>query len=343
MGLFNSLTKKDFVKRILVFVTLILFFYLLRSFLNLILLTFLLTYLIYSLQQFIVTKINKFTYINEKLVTIILYLFLFISFSLFVYKYIPIIINQISDIIKELSEFKINTQQYKIEQFIMPLFKGMNIDDYLKNSTNFLIKFATNIGRWGFNIVIAFILSIFFMLERTEISDFLNKFNNSRIKIFYQYSKYFGINFLNSFGKVIQAQILISTTNTILSVISLSIMGFPQLLGLGLMIFILGLIPVAGTILSLIPLSIIAFNIGGLTKVLYVIILIALLHALESYVLNPKFMSAKTHLPVFVVFSVLIISEHFMGVWGLLIGIPLFIFLLDILSVTDNSKRIDED
>lgn len=338
MEAFNNLMKKDFVKRILVFITLILIFYLLRSFLNLILLTFLLTYLIYSLHHFIITKISKFTYINEKLVTILLYLFLLLAFSLFIYKYVPIIINQTTDIIKELTEFKVNTKEYQIEKFLMPLFKEINIDGYLKDSTNFLIKFATNIGKWGFNIVIAFILSIFFMLERTEIAAFFNKFENSKIKEFYQYTKYFGINFLNSFGKVIQAQILISITNTILSVIVLSIMNFPQLLGLGLMIFIFSLIPVAGVIISLFPLCIIAFNVGGVAQVISVLIMIALLHALESYVLNPKFMSAKTHLPVFVVFSVLVISEHFMGVWGLLIGIPLFIFLLDILNVTDNSK-----
>lgn len=66
--------------------------------------------------------------------------------------------------------------------------------------------------------------------------------------------------------------------------------------------------------------------------------MIILLHGLESYVLNLKFMSDKTELPVFIVFAILIVSEHFMGVWGLLIGIPLFIFILDILNVNFTKK-----
>jgi predicted PurR-regulated permease PerM len=110
-------------------------------------------------------------------------------------------------------------------------------------------------------------------------------------------------------------------------------MGFPKLLAIGAMVFVLGLIPVAGVIISLIPLSIIAFNIGGIIKVLYVLIMVLMLHGLESYLLNPKFMSVKTKLPVFLIFLILIISEYLMGVWGLLIGIPLFMFILDMMGL----------
>jgi predicted PurR-regulated permease PerM len=44
-------------------------------------------------------------------------------------------------------------------------------------------------------------------------------------------------------------------------------------------------------------------------------------------------MAAKTELPVFIIFIILLVSEHFMGVWGLLLGIPLFMFLLDLLNI----------
>lgn len=38
---------------------------------------------------------------------------------------------------------------------------------------------------------------------------------------------------------------------------------------------------------------------------------------------------------------VLIFSEHFLGVWGLIIGIPIFIFLLDVLDVTSDEMERD--
>ena len=46
-------------------------------------------------------------------------------------------------------------------------------------------------------------------------------------------------------------------------------------------------------------------------------------------------MSAKTNLPIFYTFMILIFSEHFLGIWGLIIGIPIFIFFLDVLDVNN--------
>ncbi|MGQ7056634.1 AI-2E family transporter, partial [Bacillus cereus group sp. BceL245] len=78
-----------------------------------------------------------------------------------------------------------------------------------------------------------------------------------------------------------------------------------------------------------------AYNVGGVMYVVYILVFITVIHALESYFLNPKFMSAKTNLPIFYTFMILIFSEHFLGIWGLIIGIPIFIFLLDVLDINN--------
>ena len=121
--------------------------------------------------------------------------------------------------------------------------------------------------------------------------------------------EFFGKKFTRTFGKVIEAQFIIAIVNTVLSVIILMILGFPQIVGSAIMIFFLGLIPVAGVIISLVPLTIIAFTIGGFLKVIYVFIAIMIIHAIEAYILNPKLMSSKTDLPVFYTFVVLIFSK----------------------------------
>lgn len=141
---------------------------------------------------------------------------------------------------------------------------------------------------------------------------------------------------------MIEAQFIIAAVNCVLSVIALSIMGFPHLIALGIMLFILGLVPVAGVIISLIPLSIIAYSIGGLMYIVYILVIVMVLHAIEAYFLNPKLMSAKTDLPIFYTFIVILFSEHFLGVWGLIIGIPLFMFLLDILGVTSSEDELQK-
>jgi predicted PurR-regulated permease PerM len=343
MGFLKELFQKDITKRILVLMTFILILYFLRGLINIFLLTFLFTYLIYSMESALSRKIGKYVPLNNTIITLFFFLLLATLITFLIYKYIPVVINQIIIIINQMTlevsevDFKSNIH---IQKYLLPIYQQIDFKNFTKGGVDFLLQAAKNIGTWSINIFISLMLSMFFMLERNKVSEFMRRFKNSRIAGFYKYLHDFGVNFLNSFGKVIQAQIIIAFVNSCLSMIGLSILGFRQILGLGVMVFFFSLVPVAGTIASLVPLSIIAFRYGGIIKVLYVLILIAALHALESYVLNPKLMASKTDLPVFVIFIVLIVSEHFMGVWGLLIGIPLFMFFMDLLNVKDNHSKI---
>ena len=204
---------------------------------------------------------------------------------------------------------------------------------------NYIVQSISNIGKMGINIIIALILSIFFLLEKDKIIKFTSKFRQSKISGICSELEFFWEKFTSSFGKVIEVQIVIATINGLLSTIGLWIIGFTHLLGFGMMVMLLGLIPVAGVIISLVPLSIVAFNSGGLAQVVYVLILIALLHAFEAYILNPKLMSSKTKLPIFYTLSILIISEHIAGILGLIVGIPVFMFILDIIEVPYINKN----
>ncbi|MFL0269499.1 AI-2E family transporter [Candidatus Clostridium radicumherbarum] len=343
MGFLKELFQKEITKRILVLITFIIFLYFLRGLINTFLLTFLFIYFIYSTENAITKRIGKFVHLSNTLFTLIIFLLMATLITFFIYKYIPVVINQIIIIINqmtlEMSEFDFKSSIH-IPRYLLPIYEQVYAQIDFKNITkggvDFLLQSAKNIGTWSVNIFLSLMLSMFFMLEKNKVSEFMRRFKDSRVSGFYRYLHDFGVNFLNSFGKVIQAQIIIAFINSCLSMIGLSILGFRQILGLGVMVFFFSLVPVAGTIASLVPLTIIAYRYGGLLKIFYVLILIAALHALESYVLNPKLMASKTDLPVFIIFIVLIISEHFMGVWGLLIGIPLFMFFLDLLNVKEN-------
>lgn len=339
MGFLKEFFNKDIVKRILSILIVALVIYSMKNLMDLILLTFLLTYLIYSFEGYLLKNIRKYIKFNEIILILILYIVLFISLGYFVYKYIPIIIVETLAIINQISDIDTRSNLYQIEKYLAPYLGQIDLKSYLINEIKSVFQMVANIGKWGINVFISLMLSLFFLLGKEKIKNFLDKFYNCRISNFYKNIVYFGKNFFYSFGKVIQVQILIAIINSILSVIVLSILGFPQLIALGFMIFILSLIPVAGTIISLFPLAVIAFNIGGIVKVIYVIGLILILHGLESYVLNPQLMSSKTEIPVFFVFIILIISQHFMGLWGLLMGIPIFMFILDLIGVDFYSKK----
>lgn len=331
--------KKNTTKRIVLLVCIGFILYLLRSMLNMFLLMFLFTFLTYHIQQFITDKIKKVIRVNANVVAILLYAILLTIIVYSAYTYTPTVTKQILKIVTYITDLYQNPQKSILKEYIVMGSKYMDITVYLKSGANFLISAVKNIGIWSFNIFMAFILSIFFVLDIVNVKRFMTRIKESKLSFIYDDLQYIGSKFLNSFGNVIQAQVIIAFINCILSILILYFMGFPHILGFGAMIFFLGMIPVAGALISAIPLSIFAFRIGGTTQVIYVLGMILLLHALESYVLNPKLMSERTKLPVYFVFIILIVSHQIMGIWGLIVGIPIFVFIFDLLGINETHDR----
>lgn len=298
---------------------------------NIILLTFIFSFLINGLEKFISKRIP----INRKITVLAVYTAAVSLLSYGIAKYLPVIINEITQLVDQIADFysKPLSSDNLILNYLLELLQKYDFAEYLKPGVSFLLQYVNDIGVVGLQLFIALILSLFFLLEKERIITFTRKFKNSKVTSFYNELEYFGSKFINTFGKVIEAQFIIAIVNMVITTFFLWIMDFPHLIGLAIMVFFLGLIPVAGVIISLVPLCIIAFSIGGIIKVLYVLIMIAVVHAIEAYILNPKLMSSKTNLPVFYTFIVLIFGEHFFGVWGLILGIPIFVFILDVLGV----------
>lgn len=338
MDYYKNFFESDLFKKIISLLILLVIIISIKPMMNLLLLTFMFSFILYGIQNYIFKKIIKLIPINRTGITFAIFTVLATAIVFFIYKYIPILTRQLMYIGTQLSNFDINNYEDSISPQIREAI-STNLQSYVVEGGTYLIHSVTNIWKFSLNIFIALILSLFLILEKDKTIAFLNRFAFSKVSFMYIYYKKLGKNFVNSFAKVMETQILISFINSISSAIMLSIMNFHQVIGLGFMIFILGLIPVAGVIISLIPLSIIAFKLGGVLKVLYVLAMIVVLHALEAYLLNPKLMSMKTKLPVFFTFVVLIIAEHFLGIWGLLFGIPLFLFFLDIIEVDEYDQE----
>lgn len=330
---FKSILSKKITKRVLILAGFALLVYFLRGMANMFLLTFIFAYLGYTAQSYVFKKTKIINSRLLKVIIIFFYLVAVTSAVLILYKYIPVIISELKTLVEQATAFYNTTYENKTLNYIISLSKEIKISSYIRDNFEVLYKSISNLGKIGFDFVMAIVLSLFFILEKNRIVRFTSGFKNSKLSAVYDELSFFGRKFLQSFGKVIQTQITISFINAILSMIMLYFLKFPQIFGLGFMIFILGLVPVAGVVISLLPLSMIALRIGGPSMIIYVLILVAILHALESYILNPKLMSQKTKLPVFYTFVVLIVSEHILGIWGLIIGIPIFIFILDVLEV----------
>jgi predicted PurR-regulated permease PerM len=331
----NNIWQSSGFRRIVIFAGMIFVLYLLRDMLNLILLTFIFTFLMDQL----VKLVSKWVPINRKLLVVILYAVIIGLLSWAIVNYLPMVIKEIKALIRQLSAFYTAKHENLFLTYIFNRIAKIQVQNYFEQGFTYIIRYFTDISRVGLQLFLAILLSLFCLLEKPNLIKFTKKFKTSKVAPIYNEIEFFAEKFAGTFGKVIEAQLIIAIVNCTLTTISLWILGFPQLGGLSIMIFLLGLIPVAGVILSLIPLTIIAYSIGGFIKVLYIGIAILIIHAIEAYILNPNLMSSKTNLPVFYTFVILIFSEHFFGVWGLIVGIPIAVFLLDVLEVTDHKKR----
>ncbi|MBC1272002.1 AI-2E family transporter [Listeria booriae] len=334
MEAFINLFYNRSFRRVLVFVLVAFVLYLMRSMIDIILLTFIFSFLINRLENFILKRIS----IYRKIIVIVLYALIALGITLLIVKYIPMLIEQLDQLIRSINGFYTKPGNNETVNYIMNLLKEFEVTKYVNDGVQFLFAYLANIGVVAMNTFIALILSLFFSLGKERLILFTSNFGHSKVAFIYEELSYFGRKFNETFGKVIEAQFMIALVNCVLTTIALWIMGFPQLFSLAIMVFLLGLIPVAGVIISMVPLTIIAYTIGGVNYVLIILVLVVVIHAIESYILNPKLMSAKTDLPVFYTFIILIFSEHFFGIWGLIVGIPVFMFLLDVLGVINEDE-----
>ncbi|MGG3574485.1 AI-2E family transporter [Bacillus gobiensis] len=336
----NKFLQHAGVRRFFVFLIIAAVLYLFRGMMNLILLTFIFTFLMDRLENVVRGFLNRFINVSQKVVITSLYITLGGLLTIGIFNYYPVVadqIKQLADLAKELSARPEENIPFYYE--ITTVFGDVNLSGYFEKGFNFLYTYLADVSSFSLQVFLSLILSMFFLIEKGRLVAFMKKFKTSKLAIFYKEIAFFGGKFVKTFGKVLEAQFIIAIVNCALTTISLWIMGFPQLFGLAVMVFFLGLIPVAGVVLSLIPLSIIAYSIGGWVYVFYMFIVIMIIHAIEAYFLNPKLMSAKTELPIFMTFIVLIFSEHYFGIWGLIIGIPVVVFLLDVLDVTNNKTE----
>jgi predicted PurR-regulated permease PerM len=121
---------------------------------------------------------------------------------------------------------------------------------------------------------------------------------------------------------VVRGQLTIMVVNGTLTLIGLIVLKIPFAFALGALATILYVVPLFGTILSSIPIVLLAATSGGVPKAAGALAWILVIHALESYVFNPKIMgdAARIH-PVLIVLA-LVLGERTAGIVGALLAVP---------------------
>jgi len=351
-------------KKIISYFLLFLFFFLTRNFFMLFFVSFLFAYLFYELSKFISKKIKSKIKKQNKLINTLtsinflasgLYTIFLLWFLFFISHLIPLIITEltnlskhipiIADYIKQIINSLMHVKQAK-EVVSSDIDKLMN-----EKNIEIIVNIINHLKIFGWNLLkrlIAFILSYFFIIDRKKLHKYLEKIKNWSFKFLYDEYSFLFKKISKWFLLIFKAQSKIAIINTILTYIWINIISFiiwQQIPYLGLLtfiVFIFSFIPVLWVIISSIPIILIVYNIAWFWWVVYVISMILIIHSIEAYILNPRFISEEVDLPVSLTFLILLIWEHiFWPIW-LIISVPLFYIFTEIIWDLDKTiTKID--
>ncbi|MDF1664452.1 MAG: AI-2E family transporter [Planctomycetota bacterium] len=202
------------------------------------------------------------------------------------------------------------------------------LKDYTKLAIKMITKFVGSITKSVLQVLISLIFSFMIIWDLPGIKKGLRSLHLSRLGEAYSEVAPSVVNFGELLGKAFQAQTIIALVNTAFTAVGLLIIGVDKGVGfLSIVVFICSFIPVAGVFISTLPMALVAFYTNGLGSALAVVVMVMVVHAIEAYILNPQIYSAHLKLHPLVVLVVLVVAEHTVGVWGLVVAVPFTVYI----------------
>ena len=274
---------------------------------------------------------------------------------------IPVLKESIIDLLNNLQtyiEIAINRYNKLPEDSIL---KGELVKDTIKNIQNIDIKQyfqldkikeyvigAANVVSGVFNVFVSLIVSIYILMERGEILNFLKKLANATLKekTYQNLDKYFN-NSNEIFFKFIVSQFLDAVIVGILVTIAMAIMKIKYAPLLGFMIGIFNMIPYIGAIIAIVIAAIITLITGGLSQAIWMLVMVTVLQQLDANIINPKIVGQSLKIsPLLVIFAITVGGAYF-GILGMFLAVPIIavikIVVEDYVNMKIEQKRNIEE
>ena len=189
-----------------------------------------------------------------------------------------------------------------------------------------------DIGTTLLGISSQFVLSLLFsfliVLDLPNLKKGAINLQRTRLKYFYDEVADSLVSFGLTLGRAFEAQFIVSIVNTILTAGGIWFLDIrDEIAFLSLIVFLCGFIPIAGVFISSVPICLIALAKGGLPSMLLAVALISFVHAVESYILNPRIFGTHLRLNPVVVMILMTVSGKLFGVWGLVLCLPITTYI----------------
>ncbi len=326
----------------------------------------LIAYLFYlpckQIEQFFNKSKIKFLRKKSRFISImIVYIIVIILIVIAINFIVPALTNSITDLANNFVDYYNNTiQGIKDipEDSILRKLDVQNIADSLSNIhiENYInlemigqyAKSALGVATGIFDFFVALIVSIYILLERTQILNFIKKLAGAifKEKTYKAIGKYF--NDTNTvFFKFLSSQVLDAIIVGMLTSICMLILGVKYAVLLGFVIGISNLIPYFGAIVGVAIAIIITIFTGGITQAIWLAVTVIILQQIDANIINPKIVGNSLKIsPLLVIFAVTIGGAYF-GVLGMFLAVPIFtvikILIEDYIDYKNNIKKLEEN
>jgi len=278
--------------------------------------------------------------VGRVLAVVIIYLFSLILVAGLFYLLVPTLVSEVTSFYQSIKVYipNIDILDTAAKAKETSFFSNLNqksfgdiatsIDRLTKNvSSGF---FGTIISIFGgiANAVLILVISFFLSIEEKGIEKFLRIVTPLAQE---EYAISVWDRTQKKISKWIQGQMLLGIIVGFLAFVGLVILGVEYALLLAIVVAVFELVPF-GMILAAVPTISIAFLGGGPSLGIMVTILFVVLQQFENYVLVPLIIKKSTGLPPLVIILSLLIGAKLAGFWGIILAVPVAVFLIELLG-----------
>lgn len=314
---------------------------------------FIMAYLFNFILDFYEDTILDFRFFNErknKSKRIIGLIFTYATVTLICYLFFKFILPQIVDSIVGLvndipdhiskgtelvnefnSKYEIPEQYYK---YIVQKWDQYRetIIDFATNLLPILGNVVKNILASVWNIVLGIIVSIYLLTDKERFFGLCKKitislFSQERANRIFELTNRTD----NIFGKFITGKILDSFIIAVLTFIVLTIFKMPYTVLVSFIIGVTNIIPFFGPFIGAVPSALLILFVSPI-KALWFIVIILVIQQIDGNIIGPKILGDSLGISAFWILFSLLVAGKLFGFIGLIIGVPLFVFIYSIIK-----------
>ncbi|MBR5774564.1 MAG: AI-2E family transporter [Clostridia bacterium] len=236
--------------------------------------------------------------------------------------------------VQELIKSALNSAENTIRNFATSD-NFMNMAPEIISSAALVVGFLIDIAK---NIIIGIIIAIYILNSTKLFAAQAKKLTYSIFKVKTANSIIHNFRYTHKMiGGFINGRLLDSLIVGVVCALCMAIFRMPYPVLIGVVVGVTNIIPFFGPFIGAIPSALLILTVDP-KKALWFVVFIIILQQLDGNLLCPKIASNMTGLSSFWVMFALLLFGGLFGVWGLILGVPIFAVVKTLFAETVNKK-----